>query len=93
MTSICNIIDLVCTMALDLENHPLSPDSASKVTCYVPSLCTAVDCCVDVLDLDMSFHAYLSIDPCRYTLRIGIDKYSFTVSLDQMEYGKTFVLI
>lgn len=77
-------------MALDLENNPLSPDSVSKVTCYVPSLCTAVDCCVDVPDLDMSFHAYLSIDPCQYTLRVGIDKYSFTVALDQLEYGKTF---
>ena len=79
---------LVCQLALGLENQPLTYDSANKVTCYVPSQCTAVDCCLDVPALDMSFHTYLSIDPCQYTLYIGIDKYSFKVSLDQIKYGE-----
>ena len=79
---------LVCQLALGLENQPLTYDSVSKVTCYVPSQCTAVDCCVDVPALDMSFHTHLSIDPCQYTLRIGIDKYGFTLALDQIKSGE-----
>nr|XP_022293249.1 uncharacterized protein LOC111103919 [Crassostrea virginica] len=39
----------------------------------------------------MSFHAYLSIDPCQYTLKIGIDKYGFTLALDQIKSGQNEV--
>ncbi|XP_062581277.1 uncharacterized protein LOC134243073, partial [Saccostrea cucullata] len=83
-----SIISQLCQLAVDLENNPLTIESARRVTCYVPSLCTAVDCCVDVPSLDMSFHTYISIDPCQYTLRIGIEKYSFQRSLDQLRFGQ-----
>lgn len=78
----------VCQLAVDLENNPLTLESAGEVTCYVPSLCTAVDCCVEVPALDMSFHTFLSIDPCQYMLKIGIEKYSFQKSLDELSLGK-----
>ncbi|XP_062582876.1 uncharacterized protein LOC134244633, partial [Saccostrea cucullata] len=86
-------IPQLCQLAVDLENNPMTIDSARRVTCYVPSLCTAVDCCVDVPSLDMSFHTYISIDPCQYMLKIGIEKYSFQRSLDQLRFEYHVIIV
>lgn len=70
----------------------MSTTTADKVTCYLPSLCTAVDCCVEVEPLSRSFNVYLHIDPCNYLLRVGIDNFYFNQSLDRYTFGKAFFL-
>ena len=75
---------------MDFTGHHMSTTAADKVTCYLPSLCTAVDCCVEVTPLSRSFHLYLNIDPCNYILRVGIDNFYLNQSLDRYTFGKSF---
>ena len=79
---------LVCQLSVDFTGHHMSTTTADKVTCYLLSLCTAVDCCVEVTPLSRSFHLYLSIDPCNYLLRVGIDNFYLNQSLDRYTFGE-----
>ncbi|XP_063410695.1 uncharacterized protein LOC134693725 [Mytilus trossulus] len=38
------------------------------------------------------FNAYLSLDPCEFTLLIGVEKYSFEVSLLDFDFEKSYEL-
>lgn len=78
----------VCQLDVDLVNRTLDARSATLVSCYLPSLCTGFHCCVNVPDLNMSFSAYLSVDPCNYLFTIGIEKFTFNKSLDHYTFGK-----
>ena len=73
---------------MDFTGHHMSTTTADKVTCYLPSLCTAIECCVEVTPLSRSFHLYLNIDPCNYLLRVGIDIFYLNQSLDRYTFGK-----
>lgn len=79
----------VCQLGVDLAANALEATTASQVSCYLPTLCTAVDCCVDVPAISTSFNAHVEIDPCKYMLRVGIDKFSFNKSLDRYTFGET----
>ena len=79
---------LVCQLSVDLVTNALEASSASQMTCYLPTRCTAVECCVEVPAISTSFNAHVDIDPCNYMLRIGIEKFSFNKSLDQYSFGE-----
>lgn len=81
----------VCQLGVNLVNRSLDARSALLVSCYLPSLCTGFQCCVDVPDLNMSFNAYLSVDPCNYMLTVGIEKFTFNKSLDHYTFGKFYI--
>ena len=81
----------VCQLGVNLVNRSLDARSALLVSCYLPSLCTGFQCCVDVPDLNMSFNAYLSVDPCNYMLTVGIEKFTFNKSLDHYTFGKSYI--
>ena len=78
----------VCQLEVDLANRSLDARSSLLVSCYLPSICTGFHCCVDVPAINMSFNAYLSVDPCNYMLTVGIENFSFNKSLDYYTFGK-----
>lgn len=82
----------VCQLDVDLVNRTLDARSATLVSCYLPSLCTGFHCCVNVPDLNMSFSAYISVDPCNYLFTIGIEKFTFNKSLDHYTFGKLWFM-
>ena len=69
-------------------NIPLTPLPA-PVSCFIPSHCTAVDCCVDVDFLQRSFHAYIDLNTCDNMFTIGIEKLKIDpVNLTDYEFGE-----
>ena len=66
------------------------------IVCLIGSKCSEVSCCVNDPETMSDFNAYLSLDPCQFTLLIGVEKYSFEVSLigfDFGEYGLIFYVL
>lgn len=82
-----DIFSIVCQLSVDFSDHHMATTTADKATCYLPSLCTAVDCCVEITSLSRSFNFYINIDPCNYLLRVGIDNFYFNQSLDRYTFG------
>ncbi|XP_078340722.1 uncharacterized protein LOC144627472 [Crassostrea virginica] len=78
----------MCQLEVDLANRSLDARSSLLVSCYLPSICTGFHCCVDVPAINMSFNAYLSVDPCNYMLTVGIENFSFNKSLDYYTFGQ-----
>ncbi|KAL5015119.1 hypothetical protein ScPMuIL_009389 [Solemya velum] len=68
----------------------------SSTTCVIPDSCTAVDCCtnIDRFTGGMAVRTYVEIDPCAFTLKIGIENIYFIKSLvkDQLETEEHFSL-
>jgi hypothetical protein len=64
------------------------PALDDSVSCHLPKQCTGVECCVDVDLVGRSFHAYVQIDPCQYTLGIGIENLVVNLTLLDYEWGK-----
>ncbi|XP_076076025.1 uncharacterized protein LOC143046848 [Mytilus galloprovincialis] len=59
-------------------------------SCYMPSHCTAVDCCIDVDFLHRSFHAYIDLNTCDNTFKLGIEKLKLDpISLTDYQFGTT----
>jgi hypothetical protein len=63
------------------------PALDESVSCHIPEHCTGVECCVDVDLVGRSFHAYVVIDPCQYTLSIGIENLAVNLTLLDYEWG------
>ncbi|KAL3873935.1 hypothetical protein ACJMK2_037012, partial [Sinanodonta woodiana] len=70
-----------CPSTVDFSPLP------STLTCHIPNYCTGVDCCVDVGLIGKSFHVYVFLDTCNYTLTVGIEKSMVTKSLISYKYG------
>ena len=67
---------------------PLTPLPV-PVSCFIPSRCTAVDCCVDVDFLQRSFHAYVDLNTCDNMFTVGIEKLKIDpVNLTDYQFGE-----
>ncbi|XP_052083535.1 uncharacterized protein LOC127720826 [Mytilus californianus] len=62
------------------------------IVCLIGSKCSEVSCCVNDPETMSDFNAYLSLDPCEFTLLIGVEKYSFEVSLIGFDFEKSYEL-
>ncbi|XP_076089891.1 uncharacterized protein LOC143061777 [Mytilus galloprovincialis] len=62
------------------------------IVCLIGSKCSEVSCCVNDPETMSDFNAYLSLDPCQFTLLIGVEKYSFEVSLIGFDFEKSYEL-
>lgn len=76
-------------------NQPVEGTTPSLVTslpsntvCQISSSCTAIDCCVPVTPLSHSFHTYLDINPCDFSIKFGIDKVQFTFNSKDFTFGE-----
>jgi hypothetical protein len=60
----------------------------TDISCYVPSTCTAIECCVDSVKLGRTFHVGIALDPCQFVISVGIENFVHNLSLAQYTMGK-----
>ncbi|XP_038050876.1 uncharacterized protein LOC119724026 [Patiria miniata] len=80
--------DLPPALPDDGDNCPVH--IRDNFTCHIGSSCTSLHCCLN-LDLkvtQISSKAWFIIDPCDYTLSVGLERWFFNVSLFSYEWGK-----
>ena len=65
-----------------------SPLQNDQLVCHVSNRCTNIDCCLYDTETFRHYKLFLHIDPCDYRLQIGIELYSFDVSLLDFDFGK-----
>jgi hypothetical protein len=58
-----------------------------NIVCIIGSKCTEVDCCVQDDQTMLDFNTYLRLDPCEFTLQVGIEKFNFIVPLVDFNFG------
>lgn len=59
-----------------------------KTYCVVQSSCTAISCCSDDPDMEMTFTWYIDIDVCSHVLQIGVEEYTAQFSLLNFPFSK-----
>ena len=74
-----------CT--LGIVTSPLQND---QLVCHVSNRCTDIDCCLYDTETFRHYKLFLHIDPCNYRLQIGIELYSFDVSLLDFDFEKSY---
>lgn len=62
-----------------------------KTYCVVQSSCTAISCCSDDPDMEMTFTWYIDIDVCNHVLKIGIEEYTAQFSLLNFPFSKVSI--
>ncbi|XP_038062441.1 uncharacterized protein LOC119732930 [Patiria miniata] len=65
------------------------PVGLPNLSCHISSRCTSLHCCLN-LDLkvtQISSKAWFIIDPCDYTLSVGLELWFFNVSLFSYKWG------
>ena len=88
MTVFFNVIDFKFYV-VECTNNVIVPDiSGNSVVCSVSSVCTGLTCCIDMPLLQTSVKTYVSIDSCRNTLHLQIEKLQTKIKLDEVSYGK-----
>ncbi|KAJ8320500.1 LOW QUALITY PROTEIN: hypothetical protein KUTeg_002087 [Tegillarca granosa] len=70
------------------EIQPL-PNLPSDMKCHLFEHCTGIKCCTDIKLLGRSLSTFLILDPCKHTLRLGIEKLMIKISLFQFKFGET----
>jgi hypothetical protein len=64
-------------------------DLTIPASCFIPSHCTAIDCCIEVDFLHRSFHTYIDLNTCDNTFTLGIEKLKMDpINLTNYEFGK-----
>jgi hypothetical protein len=61
---------------------------SDRISCYLKSKCTAVECCLDVQDpLQQTLHFSLDLDLCQQILEISVEKLVERKALFSYNYG------
>ncbi|XP_022102001.1 uncharacterized protein LOC110985344 [Acanthaster planci] len=65
------------------------PDTPPQLLCRIGSRCTSLHCCLnlDIKVTQISSRAWFIIDPCDYTLSVGLELWFFNTSLFSYEWG------
>ena len=58
------------------------------IPCYIPSICTGIQCCVYANELGRSFEVSLVVDPCNNVFSVGIETFIHNISVTSLELGK-----
>ena len=74
----------------DCDKSVSLPKVEGQLSCHLSSECTNMECCTDVDFIPRSFRFYLYIDPCKYQITVGIEKFHRNISLIGYEWGKYF---
>ncbi|XP_063447896.1 uncharacterized protein LOC134727443 [Mytilus trossulus] len=62
------------------------------IVCLIGSECSEVSCCINDPETMSDVNIYLKLDPCQFTLLIGVEKYSFEVSLLDFDFERSYEL-
>lgn len=84
-----------CPASLNVSNF-IPAGMEDILTCQLTENCTGVTCCVDfTFDIplssktkDVSFPAYINVDPCEFSVDAGIANYKFQQQMLHYEWGK-----
>ncbi|KAK3609660.1 hypothetical protein CHS0354_035945 [Potamilus streckersoni] len=92
-------VDLQCKISAEPFNNPsngwnnhcdlslILPSLTGRIANYLPANCSGVETCIEVSQLRRSIHLYFYFNYCDYILRIGIEKYDFTLKLLDYTWG------
>lgn len=69
------------------------PSLPRELTCHIPETCTAINCCLSVDFLDMTFNTFINIDTCNYILSGCVEKLCFNVTLFDYHWGRSYNVI
>ncbi|WAR05123.1 hypothetical protein MAR_020492 [Mya arenaria] len=74
-----------------MNNECVAPKDVESlngsVQCHIRKSCQMIECCATVDILKRNFYTYMSVDACNKTLTVGIEKYSYTISLVNYQFG------
>lgn len=71
-----------CSSAIGL-NEAISGHSS----CYIPDKCTAIYCCTDIPQLNITVNTGIDLDICDYRLTVSLEEVTIEYSLVDYEYG------
>ena len=85
-----NIMNYIVTsFHLDCQDSVIKlPPLLDDITCYQDDTCMGIQCCLDVDFISRSFHSFLTVDPCNYVIRFGVEKLKFDVTMDTFDWGE-----
>lgn len=63
------------------------------INCYLSDTCTTTSCCVEDKVLKRNIETVVKIDPCKFTLKLEIEKLQFNISLLNFTWGMSFIHI
>ncbi|CAC5374575.1 unnamed protein product [Mytilus coruscus] len=66
------------------------PIQSPMLICHVSDRCTDIDCCLYDTETFRHYNLFLHLDPCTYRLQIGVELYSFDVSLLDFDFEKSY---
>jgi hypothetical protein len=49
--------------------------------------CTGIECCVEIPQIDTTFHVYLLLDSCLHKLKIGIENLGMEKTYFDFKFG------
>jgi hypothetical protein len=81
---------LLSTECTDTE--VILPNISSPAACHINAGCNTTSCCVEVGILKRSLYAVLFLNPCRYNLKIQLEKLVIDVDLFTYTWGKIICL-
>lgn len=59
----------------------------TNASCYIPSLCTGIECCVHADALRRDFEVTVILDPCQFVFTIGVENFMRNLSVATLELG------
>jgi len=86
----CLLYWIACST--DCPSKVDTPDLPATMGCHIGSSCTAIDCCTHVDTLQRDIHTFLSLEPCHFTLAVGIEKLHSTLTLFDYKWGEENVI-
>ncbi|CAG2190134.1 unnamed protein product [Mytilus edulis] len=66
------------------------PIQSPQLICHVSDRCTDIDCCLYDTETFRHYNLFLHLDPCNHRLQIGVELYSFDVSLLDFDFEKSY---
>ncbi|XP_071150838.1 uncharacterized protein [Mytilus edulis] len=72
-----------CPLAVNL------PPIETSMTCYIPSYCTGINCCIEVDQIGKTFNVYALLDGCNWRLTLGIERRKIDISL--LDYSSEII--
>lgn len=64
------------------------PALQSDIHCSLDTTCYNITCCTDILGVGRSLSIALSVDSCRYTVSLQIERLQRNISLMKYEWGE-----
>ncbi len=88
----CNLSWIIILFICSFADCPAirSPHQPGPLTsCSPTASCTGIQCCVPVdIEVDILYiNVWLTIDPCNYTLSVGIGRWNVSATLTRTDFG------